>query len=75
MADEGVPMRKAGGVKYWSSAATVANVWRTTGAAEKLRATASRLCDDATMRQHFRAIPGRPLKGRWGRVDAIEPVL
>eukprot|EP00959_Pyramimonas_sp_CCMP1952_P474305 9503230-Pyramimonas_sp.AAC.1 len=77
--EAGAPVQAGGAVpsgpKYWSRCATVANVWRSPGVAQKLRNAADGLFDAAASAAHFSKIPGRPLRGRWGRIDSIESVL
>eukprot|EP00959_Pyramimonas_sp_CCMP1952_P267876 5600752-Pyramimonas_sp.AAC.1 len=62
--------------KYWSTVATVANVWRSVGMPAKIVDAAYTECqDDNLARRLFKKLPGKPLRGRWGSVAAIEEVV
>lgn len=63
------------GFKYFNGVSAVAGVWRSTGIATRLHNKAAKLYDDSVALAHFKKIPGRPLKGRWGAVDSIELII
>ena len=58
-------------VAYFSAIATLANLWRGTGAAETIRLAADKLFGDRASLVMAKA-PPRALRGRWGSVDAVE---
>eukprot|EP00959_Pyramimonas_sp_CCMP1952_P109426 2288671-Pyramimonas_sp.AAC.1 len=62
--------------RYWASVATVANVWRSTGVPARLRhAALEEYESDPLVAKRFRKLPGRPLRGRWGSIAAVEERL
>ena len=60
------------GIRYFTGVGTLANIWRSTGFGLKLRDVVETLFGIDVCHRCFRQIPGRPLKGRWGAIDAIE---
>ena len=61
--------------KYFSSVATICNVWRSAGAARKIQVEVERVYDPAIARQVAKKTPGRCLRGRWGSIDSVEGIL
>ncbi|CAK0906513.1 unnamed protein product, partial [Prorocentrum cordatum] len=61
--------------RYFGSVATVANVWRTPGSHRKIKDAAARLFDGHVSEAYFGRLPGRPLRGRWGRISDVEKLL
>ena len=60
---------------YFSGIATIANTWRSTGNASKIRVEAARLFGEDTSDAYFKGPPGRCLRGRWLSVDSAEKVV
>ena len=61
------------GRRYWSSVATVANQWRSTGVPKKVRRAAEEVHGaGSTAAGAYRKLPGKPLRGRWGSIAAVE---
>jgi hypothetical protein len=61
-------------VKYFSSLATLTNVWRGVGAQKKIiEAAASKFGD--VVGDKFTKLPCRCLRGRWGSIDEVEGLL
>ena len=57
--------------KYFSSVATICNVWRSAGAARKIQVEIERVYNPAIARHVAKKIPGRCLRGRWGSIDSV----
>jgi hypothetical protein len=62
--------------RYWSSVATVANQWRSIGVPKKLRRAAAQIYGaDSVNVDSYRKVPGKPLRGRWGTIAAVEQAI
>ena len=60
---------------YVSGVATIANVWRSPGAARLLKANASKLFDDRIAAMACGRTPGRAIKTRWGSLNSVEAII
>lgn len=61
--------------EYFAGAATIANVWRSTGTCFKIRSHAATLCGEDVAQKHFTKVPGRCLGGRWLSIDSCEQLI
>ena len=63
--------------KYVNAVATVANVWRSTGIPDKLKACLKSMPDagDGIANWVCERLPGRVLRGRWGSIDEVEELI
>ena len=63
--------------KYVSAVATVANVWRSTGIPDKLKACLQSRPDagDGIATWVCERVPGRVLRGRWGSINEVEELI
>ncbi|CAK0844631.1 unnamed protein product, partial [Prorocentrum cordatum] len=65
------------GKRYWGTVATVANVWRSCGAPTRIFQAAIDVPGGGldVAHRYFKKMPGRPLRGRWGSVAAVERLI